>query len=297
MTEQSPGVVSFSGPTLFPARSLPAYRDAVTADHRSSAHSASSVPAHVAENRRHWDAMAAEWVATGERAWNQDRPTWGIWGVGNDVAPLLPDDLTGLDAIELGCGTGYVSSWMRRRGARVVAIDNSERQLATARRLAAEHGVDDIEWIHGNAERVDRPDASFDLAISEYGAAIWCDPHVWIPEAHRLLRPGGRLAFYGNHPLAMICTPADGSTTGYTLERDYFGLGRLDWTGVAVDPGGIEFNLPVSGWMALFREVGFHVDQYVEVQAPADAAGTAFFVTAEWARRFPAEQAWLLTKR
>jgi hypothetical protein len=31
-----------------------------------------------------------------------------------------------------------------------------------------------------------------DLAVSEYGASIWCDPHRWIPEAHRLLRPGGR---------------------------------------------------------------------------------------------------------
>ena len=34
-----------------------------------------------------------------------------------------------------------------------------------------------------------------DVAISEYGAAIWCDPFAWIPEAHRLLRAGGVLPF------------------------------------------------------------------------------------------------------
>jgi SAM-dependent methyltransferase len=255
----------------------------------------SALPAHVAENRRHWDAMADEWVAMGERAWTHDQPSWGIWGVGNDVVPLLPDDLTGLDAIELGCGTGYVSAWMRRRGARVYAIDNSARQLATARRLADEHDLD-IEWAHGNAERVDRPDASFDLAISEYGAAIWCDPDVWIREAHRLLRPGGRLVFLGNHPLAMICTPDDGGPVGMTLERDYFQLGRLDWTTVEIDPGGIEFNRSISAWLRLFRDVGFVVDDYHEIQAPDEADGTAFNIDAAWARRYPCEQAWFLTK-
>ena len=42
------------------------------------------------------------------------------------------------------------------------------------------------------------PTRSFDLAISEYGAAIWADPYKWIPEAARLLRPGGQLIFLGN---------------------------------------------------------------------------------------------------
>jgi SAM-dependent methyltransferase len=192
---------------------------------------------------------------------------------------------------------------MHRRGAGVYAIDNSEQQLATARRLAAQHGVTDdalrgIEWVHGNAEFVDQPDGSFDFAISEYGAAIWCDPTAWIPEAHRLLRRGGRLVFLGNHPLAMVCSPIDGSTpTTLTLERDYFGLGRLDWTHAVDEPGGIEFNLEISAWLRLFRTTGFDVVDYVEIQAPASARGTAFSIDARWARRFPAEQAWILTKQ
>jgi SAM-dependent methyltransferase len=187
---------------------------------------------------------------------------------------------------------------MRRRGASVYAIDNSSEQLATARRLAARHGVDDIDWVHGNAESVDQPDGSFDFAISEYGAAIWCDPHVWIPEARRLLRPGGRLVFLGNHPLAMICTAPNGDEpVGLRLERDYFGLGRLDWTEAAEDPGGIEFNMEISSWMRLFRDVGFDVAAYHEIQAPASAEGTEFWVPASWAKRFPAEQAWELVKR
>ena len=136
---------------------------------------------HVAENRRYWDAMAHEWVSLGERAWESEA-RWREWGIPNTELPLLADEMHGQRAIELGCGTGYVSAWMRRRGASVYAIDNSEAQLATARRLSDLHGLDDIEWVHGNAETVAQPDSLFDFAISEYGAAIWCEPMAWIGE-------------------------------------------------------------------------------------------------------------------
>jgi SAM-dependent methyltransferase len=256
------------------------------------------LPEHVAVNRTQWDEDAPNWVAEGERQWRAE-PTWGGWGV--PIPGLLPDDMTGVDAIELGCGTAYVSAWMARRGARVVGIDNSARQLETARRLAAEHGVD-LTLIHGNAEAVPYPDASFDFAVSEYGAAIWCDPYVWIPEAHRLLRPGGTLVSLGNSTLAMVCSPIDGSLPiTERLERDYFTLHRLDWRNAVDEPGGIEFNLPLSSWFRLFRATGFEVVDFIEIQAPEPTPGTEdemrFFVTRRWAHRYPSEQVWVVRKR
>jgi ubiquinone/menaquinone biosynthesis C-methylase UbiE len=65
--------------------------------------------------------------------------------------------------------------------------------------------------VHASAEAVPCPDASFDVVFPEYGAAIWCDPYVWIPEAHRLLRAGGRLIFLGNTPLVMLCARPGGA--------------------------------------------------------------------------------------
>lgn len=93
------------------------------------------LPEHVRRNRALWDDWALKFVAQGERAWTEDPPTWGIFSVPEAQVGMLPDDLAGLDAIELGCGTAYVSAWLARRGARVVGIDNSAAQLATARLL------------------------------------------------------------------------------------------------------------------------------------------------------------------
>jgi SAM-dependent methyltransferase len=137
------------------------------------------LPDYAVENRRHWDAMADQWVGVGEQRWAAHEPTWGAWGVPDDQIPLLPDDLAGKDVIELGCGTGYVSAWAARRGARrVVGIDNSARQLQTARRLAGEHGIE-LTLHHGIAEDV-----------PEHPLAVLTAPlDGSIPSGTQLLRP------------------------------------------------------------------------------------------------------------
>jgi len=252
-------------------------------------------PEHVQENARYWDGMADDWVADGERLWAAE-PEWGAWGAPEAEVGMLPEDLAGQRAIELGCGTGYVSGWMARRGATVVGVDVSVRQLATARRLQAEHGLDAISFVEASAEEVPEPDGSFDLAVSEYGAAIWCDPHVWIPEAHRLLRPGGRLRFLGSHPLVTCCYGPDGSPAQDRLHRDWFGMHRFDWRHAEVDPGGIEFNLTTADWIALFLATGFEVEGHVELGAPSPDQDR-FSVPGAWASRWPAEQVWKLRKR
>src|SRR5215831_10155387 len=133
------------------------------------------LPEHVRTNREMWDKQAAQYVAAGERGWASNAPAWGNFQVPESEIRLFPENLNGKDVIELGCGTAYVSSWLARRGARVVGIDNSAEQLATARRLQRQHGLN-FPLIHGNAESIDCPDASFDFAISEYGACLWADP-------------------------------------------------------------------------------------------------------------------------
>jgi len=243
--------------------------------------------AHVAANRGYWDGRADWFAARAHRLWSAPEPVWGNWNIPQSKLPVLPDEVAGLDTVEFGCGTGYVSGWLARAGARPVGVDNSARQLATAAAMQREYGVR-FPLVHADAERMPFADASFDLVVSEYGASVWCDPYRWIPEAARLLRPGGRLVFVRNTTLLILCTPDDGGPAGAQLRRDLFGMHRLTWP----DSASVEFHLPHGEWLRLLRRCGFVVDDLIEVQA-SDGAGTDFdYVTAEWASRWPAEEVW-----
>lgn len=251
-----------------------------------------SLPDYVLRNRAHWDRTANDWVRPGERSWARNDPVWGIWGVPESDLRMIPDDIADKDAIELGCGTAYVAAWLARRGARAVGIDNSEMQLETARRMQREHGVS-FPLLHGNAETVPYPDASFDFAISEYGACLWADPYRWVPEAARLLRPGGRLHFLTNSFLMMLCAPEqDGLPATDRLLRSAFGMHRVEWP---EDPG-IEFHLSHGNWIRLLRESGFEIDDLIDVR-PHEEATTPFpHVTLDWARTWPCEEVWKARK-
>ncbi|HEU5432599.1 MAG TPA: class I SAM-dependent methyltransferase [Thermomicrobiales bacterium] len=250
---------------------------------------------HVAANRAAWDAWADDYAERGARNWAAPEPSWGIFDAPEAALRLLPPDLAGKDAVELGCGTAYVSAWLARRGANVIGIDNSPKQLATARRLQAAHGL--TFPLHlGDAERTPFPDACFDFAISEYGASIWCDPERWIPEAARILRPGGELVFLVNGTLMMLCTPDDPARiddpVSDRLERPYFGMKRFAWP-----DGSVEFHLGYGDWIRLLRRHGFDVEDLIELQPAADAAVRYPFVTLDWARRWPCEEVWKARKR
>ena len=252
------------------------------------------LPEHVSRNRAAWDAYAHDYVESGERNWASSEPTWGIWSIPEPDVEMFPADVAGLDVVELGCGTGYVSAWLARRGARPVGIDNSEQQLATARRLQREHGLE-FPLHHGNAEETPFADESFDLAISEYGASLWCDPYTWIPEAARLLRPAGRLVFLTNSVLIMLCSPEqDGIPAEDRLLRPQFGLHRMEWPDD--DEDSVEFHLPHGEMIRVLRESGFEVEELRELR-PEQGATTPYpYVTIDWARSWPSEEVWKARK-
>jgi SAM-dependent methyltransferase len=247
---------------------------------------------YVAGNRVAWDRMAVDYAESGHRNWASDVVTWGIFNVPESEIGMFPADVNGMDVVELGCGTAYVSAWLARRGARPVGIDNSPAQLESARRFQREFGLD-FPLHLGNAEQTPFADESFDFAVSEYGAAIWCDPYRWIPEAARILRPGGRLHFLGNSLLLMLTTPMSDEDLPATerLERPLFGMHRFDWS-----DGASEFHLPHGEMIRLLRNCGFEIEDLVEVQIPEGATTTYPFVSPAWARRWPCEEVWKVRK-
>jgi SAM-dependent methyltransferase len=243
-------------------------------------------------NRDVWTRSNAEYTdAQAAEAWAQEEITWGIFGVREADLNVL-GDVAGKDVLELGCGTAYFSAWLARRGARPVGLDVTPAQLETARRLQRETGLE-FPLIEADAADVPLPAASFDLVLSEYGASIWVDPYLWIPEAARLLRPGGDLVFMCNSVLSILCAPDEGNVDE-RLHRAQFDLGRIEWP-----DEGVNYYLGHGQWIGLLRQSGFDVEGLWELGASAEAKDHDYydFVSAKWASKWPAEEIWKARRR
>jgi ubiquinone/menaquinone biosynthesis C-methylase UbiE len=248
-------------------------------------------PEYVARNVEIWTKTNADYTGPqARRAWTEELQ-WSVFGIPESELGAL-GDVDGLDVVDLGCGTGYLSAWLARRGARPVGVDPTPAQLATARKLQAELGPE-FPLVEAPAEDVPLPNSSFDLAVSQYGASIWADPYRWIPEAARLLRPGGRLVFLRNSTLVTLCQSLDGATE--QLQRSQRGLCRIEWP----DTGEIEFHLPTGELIDELHESGFQLERLLELYAPEGAQDHPYYdyVTAEWGRKWPAEELWVARKR
>jgi ubiquinone/menaquinone biosynthesis C-methylase UbiE len=256
----------------------------------------SALPDYAVRNRAAWTISNASYTAArAHESWAKD-VHWGVWQVPEDEVHALPE-MRGLDVIELGCGTAFWAAWLKKRGARrVVGVDITPAQLATAREMDAEFGLG-LEFIEANAENVPLPDATFDFAFSEYGASIWCDPYLWIPEAARLLRPGGDLMFMRNSTVQVLCSPDEGKVTE-RLVRQQKGMHRFDWTDDDVGPS-TDFHISGSELFQLLRKTDFDVVDFRELFAPGDAVDHPYYsyVPAEWAKQWPAEEIWRARKR
>jgi SAM-dependent methyltransferase len=246
----------------------------------------------VALNRELWAVMNERFTdAAAEEMWRVPEIVWGLFRVPERELDVL-GDVRGLDVAELACGTAYVSAWLAREGARPVAVDVSQEQLATAERLQREVGPA-FPLVQADAERVPLGAGTVDLVVSEHGAAAWCDPERWLPEAARLLRPGGRLVFLTNSHLSALCVPAEEGVAEERLVRGQRQTYRVHWPG-----GGVEFHPSHGDWVRLLRAAGFMVEALHEIYAPPDGVDHRFYeiVSAAWAARWPAEELWVATR-
>ncbi len=243
---------------------------------------------YLATNVADWTRQAADQREAGRRAWTKPSPTWGIFAVPESEVGILPHEATGLRTLELGCGTGYVSAWLARRGGIPVAFDPTPSQLQVAGELQRDFGKS-FPLVRAAAEYLPFADDSFDFAISEYGAAIWADPYKWIPEVARVLRKGAELVFLGNSSLVMLCADEDDDVpASERLQRPQFGMHRFDWSA----PDCTEFHLSHGDWIHLLRANGFEILELMELRPLVGASTRYAFVSYEWARQWPCEEAW-----
>jgi SAM-dependent methyltransferase len=241
---------------------------------------------HARRNRAAWNADADDYQARHGQQLVGDGKAWGL----PESELQVLGDVADRDVLELGCGATQGSTHLDRKGARPVGLDLSEGQLAHARRLILQAGVE-VSLVQASAEAVPLADASFDIVFCDHGAMNFADPYRTVPEVARLLRPGGLFAFCHLSPIADLCWPDDADRASDRLVRDYFGMHRID----AIDE--VVFQLPYGEWIRLFRANGFAVLDLIEPRPAADAV-SSYRDDADraWARRWPAECIWRLRR-
>ncbi|HWJ62465.1 MAG TPA: class I SAM-dependent methyltransferase [Acidimicrobiales bacterium] len=245
-----------------------------------------------ARNRHLWSLVNEQFTdADAVARWDEDAVTWGLFRIPEADLGLL-GDVAGARVAELGAGTAYLSAWLARAGAHPVALDLSGAQLDSARRCQERTGIR-FPLVEADGDVLPLATGAFDLVVSEYGAGPWCDPRRWLPEAARVLRPGGRLVFLTNSVLAGLCVPEDAGFAGDRLLRPQRDLFPIAWP-----EGGVEHHPGHGDWIRLLRAAGFAVEALHELYPPPGAPTHEYYdiVTAAWAQRWPAEDLWVAVR-
>ena len=244
---------------------------------------------HAKKNQTYWDRTSEDYQRTHADQLNKRELAWGVWALPESELRVL-GDVADKDILELGCGAAQWSIFLAQRGARPVGLDLSAAQLDHARRLMRTAGVS-FTLVHASAESVPLQDASFDIVFCDHGAMSFSDPLRTVPEAARLLRPGGLFAFNIASPLLELCWNDAEDRIQTSLARDYFGMRGGE------DEDTVVFQLPYGEWIRLFRRNRLVVEDLIELRPPADAKTTyTEYVPLAWARRWPAENIWKLRK-
>lgn len=137
----------------------------------------------------HWDRRAAHF----DEDFGHSIATDGERAAWDRILDLVAPRGRSLDALDVGCGTGFLSLELAARGHRVTGVDLAPQMLALARQKAAGQRLA-LRFEQADAENLPFLPASFDLVISRH--VLWTLPHpeAAIADWRRVLRPGGRLA-------------------------------------------------------------------------------------------------------
>src|SRR5262249_23270625 len=95
--------------------------------------------------------------------------------------------------LDVACGPGIVVCAFAPQVRHATGIDFTPAMLDRARILAAEKGLSNVSWDHGDAYNLPYPDASFSIVVTRYSLHHLLDPLAALREMVRVCAPGGRL--------------------------------------------------------------------------------------------------------
>jgi SAM-dependent methyltransferase len=169
--------------------------------------------------RRWWDADAANYHAEHGTFLGSRDFVWCPEGLREEEMQLLgpPEDLRGLQVLEVGSGSAMCSRWSAGVGARPIAVDISSAMLGYYRDVEPA-----VPLVQADAAHLPFAAKTFDLAFTAYGAIPFvADSAAVMAEVARVLRPGGRWVFATTHPIRWSFPDSPGPD-GLVASMSYF---------------------------------------------------------------------------
>jgi SAM-dependent methyltransferase len=218
-------------------------------------------------NRADWDREADAYQREHGEFLRDVGFVWSPEGLDEADAQLL-GEVAGRRVLEVGCGAGQCSRWLASRGAQVVGIDLSLRQLQHSRRIDAETSMA-VPVVCATATALPLADESFDLACSAFGALPFLlDIDRALAEVGRVLRPGGAFVFSVVHPVRRML-PDDPSDTGLTVVRSYFDRTPYVELDAQGRPSYVEPHHTLGDWVRAVVDAGLSFERLIEPHWPA----------------------------
>jgi malonyl-CoA O-methyltransferase len=163
-------------------------------------------------------------------------------------------EVTGLDVLDLGCGTGRHALWLAAAGARVTALDFSPGMLAQAQ---AKPGAERVRFlVHDLHEPLPFAEASFDRVVSGLVLEHLQDLEPFFREIGRILRPGARAVLSAMHPAMFL----QGAQARFTDPG----------TGEKIQPGSLPHS--ISDFVLAALRAGLQIESVSEHAADAEFA-------------------------
>jgi len=140
--------------------------------------------------RKRQDKMRAYFDELAGRFGRQKVPGRSWKALAEALLKLMPP----MVIADLGAGEGSLSQLLAQRARTVIAVDNSPNMVEFGSELARKHGIANLEYREGDLEALPIDSESVDLALLSQSLHHAQHPQRAVAEAHRILKPGGRIA-------------------------------------------------------------------------------------------------------
>jgi ubiquinone/menaquinone biosynthesis C-methylase UbiE len=242
-------------------------------------------------NRDLWNATSEEYQRSHHGELQGD-VLWGPSMPPEAVLHVLGESVWGKDVLEICCGGGQSCVYLAEKGARMVGVDLSSKQLEHARRFSTDRGAD-VRFIEANAEDLSAlRDASFDIAFSSYAFGFVEDIGRAFREAFRVLHPGGLFAFsWSSPPYECVDLQPDGALR---VTRSYFDRNPM----VYDEQQGreVNFHRTYGDWVRHLTDAGFIVIELLEPEPLAEESTYKRDFPLEKIRMLPGTMIWRARK-